>query len=228
MGKHKLQRFAEMKNMPHVLEPGIEESINVDYKLKGKWKKEFFGNNKDIIIELGCGKGEYTNFLAKAFPENNYIGIDIKGARMWRGAKTAIEENITNVAFLRTRIEWIGSFFDNEEIAEIWITFPDPQLKMRRTKKRLTSPGFLNMYKSFLQTVNKVHLKTDSRELYEYTRELLNNNSIEIKEDIEDLYSAKKVTTVLTTKTHYETLFLNEGKKITYLQFSLDKNKNYV
>lgn len=217
-----------MKSMPHVLEPHISESLNKDYKLKGEWASEFFHEIKDIILELGCGKGEYTNELARAYPENNFIGVDIKGARMWRGAKTAMEENISNASFLRTRIEWIGSFFAENEISEIWITFPDPQLKERRAKKRLTASYFLNTYKEILKPGGKIHLKTDSWELYEYTRKILQYNSTETIEDISDLYSMEEIDPILLVKTHYEKIFLKEGKKITYLQFSLDKNTQYA
>ncbi len=228
MGKQKLQRFAEMKTMPNVFEPGFHESFNVDYKLKGKWNKDFFRNDKPIVIELGCGKGEYTVGMAKAFPDKNYVGIDIKGSRMWRGAKTALEENLSNVAFLRTRIELLFSFFSDKEISEIWITFPDPHLKVRRTKKRLSSSRFLNSYKQFLISEGQVHLKTDSRELYDYSRELLAHNNIRVSFDSDDVYSMEEIPEILTIKTYYEKMFLEEGKKITYLQFSLDKEKKYT
>lgn len=217
-----------MKGMPHVLEPGMEEFFNIEYRLKGKWASEFFKNNRPIILELGCGKGEYTNELARAYPESNFIGIDIKGARMWRGAKTALEENINNAAFLRTRIEWLGSFFAKDEISQIWITFPDPQLKERRAKKRLTGTFFLNTYKEILKPGGKVHLKTDSWELYDYTRKILGYNSSEIIEDYSDVYSLENIEPILTVKTHYEKIFLKEGKKITYLQFGLDKKILYA
>jgi tRNA (guanine-N7-)-methyltransferase len=147
---------------------------------------------------------------------------------MWRGAKTAQEESISNAAFLRTRIEWIGSFFSENEIAEIWVTFPDPQLKERRAKKRLTASYFLNTYNKIIKPGGKVHLKTDSRELYDYTRKILLYNSSEISEDISDLYSLERISPILLVKTHYEKIFLKEGKKITYLQFSLDKNTQYA
>lgn len=217
-----------MKNMSHVLEPDMKEIFNVDYRLKGKWGSEFFKNNAPIVLELGCGKGEYTNELARMYPEKNFIGIDIKGARMWRGAKTALEENIRNNAFLRTRIEWISSFFDKDEISEIWITFPDPQLKERRAKKRLTGTFFLNMYKNMLQPGGRVHLKTDSWELYDYTRQVLDYNSSETILNYDDIYSLENIDPILTVKTHYEKLFLKEGKKITYLQFTLDKKTAYA
>ncbi len=228
MGKDKLRKFAEIKTLPNVLEPGMDESFNVDYRLKGRWKQDFFKNDKPIVLELGCGKGEYTVEMAKQFPENNYIGIDIKGARIWRGAKSAIEENLSNVAFLRTRIEWFGSFFSTDEIAEIWITFPDPQLKESRTMKRLTSSVFLNMYNTALIQEGKIHLKTDSFELYQYTNKLLKLNSIKPILNISDIYSDDSIPEILRVKTHYEKIYLTEGKKITYLQFKLDKSKKYV
>ena len=228
MGKDKLKRFAEMKEMPNVLEPQMIDFIEKGHELKGKWGSDFFKDNKAIVLELGCGRGEYTVAMAQENTENNFIGVDIKGARMWRGAKTSIEEGIKNTAFLRTRIEWIGSFFAENEISEIWITFPDPQLKERRAKKRLTSRDFLNTYKKILKPGGKVHLKTDSRELYDYTKEILQENSAEIKIDIADLYAEENILPILEVKTHYEEIFLKEGKKITYLQFNLDKDTDYV
>src|ERR1035437_1421414 len=161
MGKDKLRKFAENETFPNVIQPEFDEMFNVDYKLKGNWHSNFWKNDKPITLELGCGKGEYSVNLAKFNPNRNYMGIDVKGARFWRGAKTALQDNIPNVAFIRTRIEFISAFFTANEVDEIWITFPDPQLKIRRHKKRLTSSLFLNRYKAFITPNAIIHLKTD-------------------------------------------------------------------
>jgi len=213
-----------MEEYSHVIQPRFEEVFRKDHELKGKWQKEFFGNNKPLILELGCGKGEYTIGMARKFPDANFIGIDIKGARMWRGARTAEKESITNVGFLRTRIELIESFFSSDEVDEIWITFPDPQLKKRRNKKRLTGPRFLNYYRSFLKDQGLVHLKTDSLELYEYTLGIIVENKLQIIRRSSDLYSEKDINEILSIRTHYEEMFLDAGKPITYLCFRLGKN----
>ena len=160
-GKRKLEHFAEMKTFPHVFEPELKEVFNTTYKMQGKWKSHFFKNENPLVLELGCGKGEYSIGMAEKFPNKNFIGIDIKGARMWRGAKTAQEENSTNVAFLRTRIEFIEACFGKGEVDEIWITFPDPQIKDRREKKRLTGPLFINRYRQFMKADGLVHLKIE-------------------------------------------------------------------
>jgi len=225
MGKDKLRKFAENETFPNVIQPEFEEMFNVDYKLKGKWHTEFWKNDKPITLELGCGKGEYTVNMARFQPGRNYMGIDVKGARFWRGAKTAIQDNIPNVAFLRTRIEFISSFFSANEVDEVWITFPDPQLKTRRHKKRLTSSVFLNRYKQFLTPNAVIHLKTDSYELHRYTVALLRHNGIEPFIAVDDLYASPIVDDVLSIKTHYEGLFLKEGKKITYTKFTIPVEK---
>ena len=225
MGKGKLERFAEMRDFSNVKQPTIEEIVNKKYILCGKWKSDFFKNNKPLVLELGCGKGEYTVNLAKKFPEKNFLGIDIKGARMWRGAKTAIEENISNAGFLRTRIELIQSFFEKDEVDEIWITFPDPQIKKRRAKKRLTSSKFLMSYKSFLKSTGVVHLKTDSDSLYQYTSELVKHNNLKTIFTTNDIYNHKNIDDILKIRTHYESLFLKEGKNINYISFLLDKQQ---
>jgi len=221
MGKDKLRKFQENETFPNVIQPEFDEMFSIDYKLKGKWNKEFWKNDKPITLELGCGKGEYTVNLATFQSERNYLGIDIKGARFWRGAKTAIQNNIPNVAFLRTRIEFISSFFAPNEVDEIWITFPDPQLKQRRHKKRLTSSLFLNRYKAFLSPNAVIHLKTDSYELHRYTVALLKYNEIEPIIAVDDLYASPIVDEILSIRTHYESLFLKEGKKITYIKFTI-------
>jgi tRNA (guanine-N7-)-methyltransferase len=225
VGKNKLYRWAEMEQFNNVIQPTFEEVFRKDYKLKGLWNDLFFKNSFPISLELGCGKGEYTIGMAKMFPEKNFLGIDIKGARIWRGAKEAFENNINNAGFLRTRIEMINSFFAPGEVDEIWITFPDPQIKKRRNKKRLTAPRFLNSYRQFLGPGGVVHLKTDSSELYEYTSELLRHNNIIPDISTNDLYSSDLPDRLMGIKTHYEQLFLQEGKKITYLRFKLEASK---
>lgn len=214
-----------MEGFSNVVQPDFEEVFRRDYKLKGAWKQKFFKNDNPIVLELGCGKGEYTLGMARRYPDKNFLGIDIKGARMWRGAREANELNITNAGFLRTRIELIESFFAGNEIAEIWITFPDPQIKKRRNKKRLTGSRFLNSYRKFLEPGGLIHLKTDSTELYHYTNKLLKHNNITPQISNPDLYSSELSEDVLLIKTHYEKLFLDEGKQITYTRFSIDPGK---
>lgn len=221
MSKNKLQKFKEMEAFDRVFQPGFEEIYKTDFALKGKWVEEVFHNNNPITLELGCGKGEYTVNLAKLFPERNFIGVDIKGARIWKGAKTANEMDLKNVAFLRTRVEMIQSFFAKDEVEEIWITFPDPQLKKKRNKKRLTAARFLNLYKNILIDKGLVHLKTDSDVLHHYTRKLLKHNKLKVLKQSEDLYGAGLDDDVLRIKTFYEKQFLDEGCKITYISFQL-------
>lgn len=221
MGKNKLSRFRELEKLERVLQPPFEEVFNQDYYLKGHWKAQVFKNLYPIVLELGCGKGEYTLGLASMFPQKNYIGIDIKGARLWKGAKIAHQSNLSNVAFLRTRIEFIQSFFGNGEIDEIWITFPDPQIKKRRNKKRLTGSRFLNAYRTMLKDQGMVHLKTDNDVLYEYTLNLLIYNDLEITHKTNDLYNSGPDDPVLSIRTFYESQYLEEGKNINYLSFRL-------
>jgi tRNA (guanine-N7-)-methyltransferase len=221
--KNKLKRFEENKTFLHVIQPEFYEVFNTKHHLHGKWHKEFWGNNNPIVLEVGCGKGEYTVALAKMFPNKNFIGIDIKGARFWRGAKTAQEENLKNVAFIRTRVEFLESFFAEQEVSEIWITFPDPQKEKRRTKKRLTSTRFLNMYYHILHKQGCVHLKTDSLELFAYTSYILRANEHAITQQTNNLYASEICNEVLSIKTHYEKTYLQQGKKITYTQWHLHK-----
>lgn len=220
MTKRKLERFEEMKGFNNVLQPAFDEVYNKDFRLKGRWNRDFFGNNNPIILELGCGKGEYTVELARKFKNANYIGIDIKGARIWKGAKTALGETLDNAAFLRTRIELINSFFDTNEIDEIWITFPDPQPKNK--KKRLTSSRFLKSYQKFLKQYGFIHLKTDNEALFNYTMKLANHNKLEIDYFTENLYKSCIENEILSVRTYYENKFLEKGLKIYYLRFKLN------
>ena len=228
MGKGKLHKFQEIETFSHVIEPEVKEHITHSHSLKGEWNNKFFKNQNPIVLELGCGKGEYSVGLAKHFPNKNFIGVDIKGARIWRGAKTSFEEKITNIAFLRTRIELINSFFDTNEVDEIWITFPDPQMKKRRTKKRLTSSGFLTQYQKLLKNRGIVHLKTDSTFLYEYTNEVVKLNDLQIIRKTSDLYSENWTDKILSIQTHYEKLHIDEGDLINYISFYLDNDKELL
>jgi tRNA (guanine-N7-)-methyltransferase len=222
MIKRKLERFEEMKKFGNVLQPPFHEVYHKDYKLKGKWNEDLFGNDNPVVLELGCGKGEYTVELARKFKEKNHIGIDIKGARIWKGAKIALDETINNAVFLRTRIELINSFFGKNEIDEIWITFPDPQPKSK--KKRLTSSRFLNLYRGFLKQGGLIHLKTDNELLYNYTLEIIEYNKLEIEYCTDDLYDSLADNDILSVKTFYEIKFLEQGLKIYYLRFKLAGN----
>ena len=222
--KRKLERFAEMNTFPNVIQPAFEEAFRTDYPLKGKWNREFFKNQHPLVLELGCGKGDYTLGLASLFPEINFIGVDIKGARIWKGAKTALLENIPNVGFLRIRIEFIDSFFAPGEVDEIWLTFPDPQLEKKR--KRLTSPKFLNVYRKFLKDNGIMHLKTDNKMLYNYTLKTLQYNHIEIIRNSNDLYASTIADPILSIKTFYEKQFIGQGFPIHYICFRLPHDKN--
>jgi tRNA (guanine-N7-)-methyltransferase len=224
VGKNKLARWTELGSYDNVIQPEIEDVSGKDHPIKGRWNQYLFKNGNPITLELGCGKGEYTVGLANNFPHDNFIGIDIKGARMWRGAKTANEQKLPNVAFLRTRIEFINSFFSTDEVDEIWITFPDPHLGGRNSNKRLTSPWFLNSYRLFLKDKGLIHLKTDNKELYDFTCKVLSHNNVETIISTNDLYT-EKIDNILSIRTHYEKIFLDAGLKINYLSFRLDKEK---
>lgn len=213
-----------METFERVFQPEFEEVFNRDFHLKGEWAEKVFDNEHPIIVELGCGKGEYTIGMARMFPGKNFIGVDIKGARIWKGAKTANERSMKNVAFLRTRIEFIESFFGGAEIEEIWITFPDPQLKKRRNKKRLTGPRFLNHYRTFLKDRGIVHLKTDNDVLYRYTAALARHNGLEIITETDDLYHSAVLDETLSIQTTYEKQFLSEGSNINYIAFRLPQH----
>ncbi len=224
MVKRKLERFTELGTFKNVIQPDIEEIFNKDHFIKGNWNEKIFFNNNPIVIELGCGKGEYTTGMAEACANKNYIGIDIKGARMWKGAHYAHQLNLGNAAFLRIRIDHINSLFAADEVSEIWITFPDPFENPGRSKKRLTSPVFLSLYQRFLMNNGLIHLKTDNRILYDYTLNLCRQNKIEILFNTDDLYNSEINNDWLKIKTFYETRFLNSGIPIKYLCFRLNKN----
>ena len=223
MGKNKLQKFAENETFSNLLQPTNEEVFRKDHPIKGKWNKTFFKNSNPIVLELGCGKGEYTINLSKMYPNKNFIGVDIKGARLWKGAKEATEKSMPNVGFVRTRIEHITSFFANHEVSEIWITFPDPQ--PRKPRKRLSSSRFLTRYQQFAKPNALVHLKTDSQELHEYTKALVEQNGLNFQICTNNLYGSNIVDDILSIRTFYESMFLEQGKPITYIKFELDNQK---
>ena len=223
--KNKLKRFKENESFTNVIQPTRDEVMKNTLNLKGNWKQNFFKNDHPIVLELGCGKGEYTVNLAKLFPEKNFLGIDIKGARFWRGAKTALEENLNNVGFLRTQIELIESLFSENEIDEIWITFPDPQIKYKRTKHRLTNSDFLKKYQNILKPDGLVHLKTDSEFMHGYTLGLLHGLNYEIEYAHHDVYNTDGAPQEVTAiQTFYEKQYLEEEKKITYIRFKFPEN----
>jgi tRNA (guanine-N7-)-methyltransferase len=219
--KNKLKRFKENETFSNVIQPTREEVLNNTLMLKGNWNRNFFKNENPIVLELGCGKGEYSVNLATMFPKKNFLGIDIKGARFWRGAKTALAEKINNIGFLRTQIELVDCIFDENEVDEIWITFPDPQIKYKRTKHRMTNPDFLSKYKKILKPNGMVHLKTDSEYMHGYTLGLLQGLGLTIEYAHHDVYgttnSPKEVTNI---QTYYESQYLAINKKITYLRFN--------
>ena len=218
--KNKLKRFKENEGFQNVLQPSREDIKN-GFSLKGNWKSHF-GNDNPIVLELGCGKGEYTVGLARRDASKNFIGIDIKGARLWRGAKTALEEGLKNVAFLRTQIELIDEVFAEGEVSEIWITFPDPQIKYKRTKHRMTNDAFLNRYKYILSPDGTVNLKTDSEFMHGYTLGLLHGLGLEVSYANHDVYKNEgSPDEVLGIQTFYEKQYLENGKPITYIKFKV-------
>jgi len=225
VGKNKLARWAELNTFKNVIQPDPGIRPGKDHPVKGNWKRDIFHNDNPIVLELGCGKGEYTTGLSERFPERNYIGVDIKGARMWRGARTANDKNIPNAAFLRTRIEFTGSFFAEDEVDEIWLTFPDPQPGSKNSNKKLTCPWFLNLYRSFLKDNGTIWLKTDNEELYNYTRSLAEKNNLPVLIATPDLYGEDDLNEIFLIKTHYEKNYLSEGRKILLLAFTLPKNR---
>ena len=215
MAQKKLIRFEELKTFPNVLE--------FPENMQGKWH-EFFQNKNSITLELACGKGEYAVGLGRLYANKNFIGIDVKGNRIWKGAKTALHEGLKNVAFLRTQIDKLNDYFSAGEISEIWITFPDPQLRFSKMKKRLTHPKFLRLYKNILQQNGIVHLKTDSPDLYHFTKTVIDLYQVKIIEDKDDLYHEENISEALTIKTYYESLDIAQSNKVHYLAFELNND----
>jgi tRNA (guanine-N7-)-methyltransferase len=223
MAKRKLKKFAEVSAFDNCFFLSFEDSRAEGLPLKGKWNKEYFKNDNPIIVELGCGKGEYTIGLAKRFPDKNFIGVDIKGNRIWTGAKTAIESNMNNVAFIRTRIDFIEACFAENEATEIWITFPDPQPQKSRIRNRLTHTMFINRYKKVVKDGGFVNLKTDNEPFYEFTKETVAENKLQLMDATNDLYAdtTQRDEALTNIKTYYEKKFSDLGFKICYLKFKL-------
>ncbi|MBI2966376.1 MAG: tRNA (guanosine(46)-N7)-methyltransferase TrmB [Bacteroidetes bacterium] len=222
MRKGKLLKYAELATFGNVFQIPLHQIEQAPFSLKSRWAPDFFKNEKPITLELGCGKGEYTLALAEKFPQENFIGVDIKGARLWRGSKTALEKKINNVAFIRTNIENLVNVFSIGEISEIWLTFPDPQPQKSREKKRLTSPRFLDMFRSLLTPMGRIHLKTDNKSLFEYSLESVRKSGGTILFHTFDLYNERMDDDILSVKTYYEGMFLEEGLKICYMKFVLN------
>lgn len=221
--KNKLKRFRENETFENVFQPSREELTEGNFKPKGNWNKEIFKNDNPIVLELGCGKGEYTVGLAERYPDKNFIGIDIKGARFWRGAKTALEENIPNAKFIRTQIELVDHAFAENEVDEIWITFPDPQIKYKRTKHRMTNLKFLELYKKILKPNGLMHLKTDSEFMHGYTLGLLHGAGHEVLYANHNVYKQEGSPAEVTEiQTHYENIYLEKDKPITYIRFLIN------
>ncbi|MCI5560631.1 MAG: tRNA (guanosine(46)-N7)-methyltransferase TrmB [Phocaeicola sp.] len=219
MGKGKLSKFADMASYPHVFEYPYSVAENVPFSMKGKWKSDFFRNDNPIVLELGCGRGEYTVGLAEKFPDKNFIGVDIKGARMWSGATEALQKEMKNVAFLRTNIEIIDRFFDTNEIDEIWLTFSDPQMK--KATKRLTSTYFMERYRRFLVPDGLIHVKTDSPFMFTYTHHMIAENAFPVELETEDLYQSGLANDILSIRTYYEQQWIDRGLSIKYIKFRL-------
>ena len=220
--KNKQKRFKENETFSNLLQPDRQTLLDDNFELKGKWHKDFFKNDNPIVLELGCGKGEYSLGLAERYPEKNFIGIDIKGARIWRGAKTALEKEMKNVGFIRMQIELLDKAFAEGEVSEIWITFPDPQIKYKRLKHRLTNPNFLELYKKIMEKNGILHLKTDSEYLHGYTLGLLQGLGHEILYAHHNIYKNTEAPEILTNiQTFYEKQFLEINKPITYIKFKL-------
>lgn len=228
MAKNKLSKFADMAEYPHVFQYPYSVLKEKGFDLKGKWNQEFFKNNNPIVLELGCGKGEYTVGLAKMFPEKNFIGLDIKGARMWSGAKQAQEEGLSNVAFLRTHIELVDHFFEANEVSEIWITFPDPQMK--KVNKRMTSTRFMQLYRKILVPDGLIHLKTDSNFMLTYTSAMIEENKLPIIAKTTNLYNDVLFENdkILGIQTYYEQQWLSRGLTIKYIQFECQDRSDWI
>ncbi len=223
MGKNKLKKFAQVETFDNVFFLSFEQAREEGLALKGKWNKEYFKNDNPIVLELGCGKGEYSVGLAARYPNKNFVGVDVKGNRIWTGAKTAIDDNMGNVAFIRTRVDFIESCFAENEVDEIWITFPDPQPQKTRVRNRLTNSTFLKKYKHVLKPGGIVNLKTDNEPFYDYTREVVAENKLELLDSTTDLYAdtTQRDEALTSIKTYYEKLFSQRGFKICYLKFKL-------
>ncbi|WP_294587185.1 tRNA (guanosine(46)-N7)-methyltransferase TrmB [uncultured Bacteroides sp.] len=222
MGKNKLEKFADMASYPHVFEYPYSAVDNVPFEMKGNWHKEFFKNDNPIVLELGCGRGEYTVGLGRMFPDINFIGVDIKGARMWTGATESLESGMQNVAFLRTNIEIIDRFFAPDEVAEVWLTFSDPQMK--KATKRLTSTYFMERYRKFLIDGGIIHVKTDSNFMFTYTKYMIEKNQLPVDVMTEDLYHSGMADEILGIRTYYEQQWLDRGLNIKYIKFHLPQS----
>jgi len=220
LAKNKLKKFAQTQDYPHVHQPDLKV-MEQGYSMKGNWRNNFFKNENPLVLELGCGMGEYSVGLAEKFPEKNFLGVDIKGARIWQGATDALAKGLSNVGFLRIRIDWIETCFAQEEVDEIWITFPDPQLKKRRGTKRLTHPDFLKRYNNILKKDGIIHLKTDSQFLHGFTLGIITGQNHILEDSTHDLYASPVEREHMEIKTHYEQIYLNKGLPITYLRFRL-------
>ena len=221
MGKNKLEHFIESATFPHFFQPDFE-TLDAGFEFKGCWANSFFENDYPITVELGCGKGEYTVGMARKFPDRNFIGIDVKGARMWRGAKTAVEEDLLNVAFIRLKVEQLKYCFADNELDEIWITFPDPQLRKSDRRKRLTAPRFLEMYKAILRPGGKVHLKTDNRTFFDYSKMMVDEAQLNVIFETCDLYNSGYIGEASEIQTFYEKKYLQDKVPINYLIVGYD------
>lgn len=217
MSKNKLSKFAEIRELPNVIEVSYADLEQAPFGYRGEWSHRFFGNDFPLVLELGCGKGEYTVGLAEHYPDRNFIGVDIKGARIWTGARSSYDLGIRNAAFLRTHIELLDRFFAPGEVSEIWLTFPDPQMKKQR--KRLTSTTFLEHYRHILKPDGRIHLKTDSNFLYHYTSSLVHLNGFPVEAETADLYDSPWADAAMGIRTYYEQQWLDRGMKIKFLSF---------
>ena len=221
--KNKLKRFGENEAFENVFQPSREAIVSGEFGMRGNWNKQFFKNDNPIVLELGCGKGEYSVGLAAKFPDKNFVGIDLKGARFWRGAKTAVETGLDNVAFVRMQIELIDKVFGQNEVDEIWITFPDPQIKYKRTKHRMTNAEFLDLYKKILKSNGIVNLKTDSEFMHGYTLGLLHGLGLEVLYANHNVYVNEGAPDEVTSiQTFYENQYLAVNKPITYIKFKIN------